>query len=370
MSESHFKIAGAGPAGLTAAIVLANAGARVTVYERRKGPGRRFHGDLQGLENWTTESDVVNEISALGIDAQLFDCHPIHSLLLSDGQKLNTNFDFPAKPLTYLVKRGDVEGSLDRGLVQQAKGLGVNILWGTPAPDTDTECTTKIDLWATGPSTSAKQPPAAIDKGIVFKTNAPDMAIGFLSDKAAYQGYAYLLVTQGYGCLATVLFHKFDRMEACWAETQRLAEQHLEGYQINDIKKVGGLGAFWVPPMFGGVTEGLRAGEAAGLQDLLWGFGIRKAIESGAMAAKALLGDPVTYPSLATDQFLPQLKSTVVLRWLYERLSRNSYAGLVQRTSNQPHVLTFLGKAHKFGRKHRWLYPLAHSMLRRRYDLK
>lgn len=370
MSAKSFAIAGAGPSGLTAAILLAKAGAEVSVYERRKGPGRRFHGDLQGLENWTTESDVIDEFKALGIDSQSFEHYPITSLLLTDGVKLNTTFDFSSKPLTYLVKRGDIEGSLDRGLTQQAKSLGVNILWGTSAPIATIDRTPKIDLWATGPATSAKRPPAAIDKGIVFKTDAPDMAIGILSDKAAYQGYAYLLVVQGYACLATVLFHKFERMEACWTETQRLAEPYLKGYQINDIKKVGGLGAFWVPPNFGNADLGLRAGEAAGLQDLLWGFGIRKAIESGALAAKALLSDSVTYSQHANDHFLPQLKSTVVLRWLYERLSRNSYAGLVGRTSKQPDVLTFLRKSHSFGRKHRWLYPLAHSMLRRRYHLK
>lgn len=51
-------IAGAGPSGLTAAINLAKAGFSVNVYEKEKDVGKRFHGDFQGIENWTTEDGV------------------------------------------------------------------------------------------------------------------------------------------------------------------------------------------------------------------------------------------------------------------------------------------------------------------------
>ena len=47
------KILGAGIAGLTAAIVLAKSGHLVEVFEKNKDCGMRFHGDLQGLENWS-----------------------------------------------------------------------------------------------------------------------------------------------------------------------------------------------------------------------------------------------------------------------------------------------------------------------------
>ncbi|HFD80676.1 MAG TPA: NAD(P)/FAD-dependent oxidoreductase, partial [Gammaproteobacteria bacterium] len=55
------KISGAGPAGLAAALAVLGAGGRARVYERRSEVGGRFHGDFQGLENWTLEQDVLEE---------------------------------------------------------------------------------------------------------------------------------------------------------------------------------------------------------------------------------------------------------------------------------------------------------------------
>ena len=47
MPIENIKIAGAGPAGLTAAINLAKAGYQVEVFEKNHDTGVRFHGDLQ-----------------------------------------------------------------------------------------------------------------------------------------------------------------------------------------------------------------------------------------------------------------------------------------------------------------------------------
>jgi flavin-dependent dehydrogenase len=65
---STVEVVGAGPAGLTAAITAARAGARVIVYERARQVGSRFHGDFQGLENWTTDGDVLAEVAGLGVE--------------------------------------------------------------------------------------------------------------------------------------------------------------------------------------------------------------------------------------------------------------------------------------------------------------
>ena len=60
-------ISGAGPAGLAAAITLAHAGRRVVVHEARNEVGARFGRDLQGLENWTSRHDVIEDLLQLGI---------------------------------------------------------------------------------------------------------------------------------------------------------------------------------------------------------------------------------------------------------------------------------------------------------------
>lgn len=58
-ADETVQIAGAGPAGLAAAITLAREGVSVQVHEARNEVGYRFQRDLQGLENWTTQQDVL-----------------------------------------------------------------------------------------------------------------------------------------------------------------------------------------------------------------------------------------------------------------------------------------------------------------------
>ena len=53
------SIAGAGPAGLTAATLLARAGRRVVVHERNATVGARFVGDLQVIEDASDPAETV-----------------------------------------------------------------------------------------------------------------------------------------------------------------------------------------------------------------------------------------------------------------------------------------------------------------------
>jgi len=64
----RLEVVGAGPAGLAAAITAARAELSVVVHESAPSVGSRFHGDFQGLENWTREVDVLEELTALGIE--------------------------------------------------------------------------------------------------------------------------------------------------------------------------------------------------------------------------------------------------------------------------------------------------------------
>ncbi len=57
--DNRTHIIGAGPAGLCAAIAIATAGREVVVHDRRPDVGRRFHGDFEGLENWTAREVVI-----------------------------------------------------------------------------------------------------------------------------------------------------------------------------------------------------------------------------------------------------------------------------------------------------------------------
>ena len=58
---SEIHISGA---GLAAALTIAKSGGKAIVHELKGAVGARFHGDFQGLENWTTSEDVLEELAA------------------------------------------------------------------------------------------------------------------------------------------------------------------------------------------------------------------------------------------------------------------------------------------------------------------
>ena len=113
----RIRILGAGLAGLTVAINLSKAGYKVEVFEKNKDVGQRFHGDLQGLENWSEKGDILEELEKMNIDIN-FDCDPFSRLALTNGSI--TREIIAQRPLFYLVKRGSLPGSLDQGLKIQA----------------------------------------------------------------------------------------------------------------------------------------------------------------------------------------------------------------------------------------------------------
>jgi len=119
------KIAGAGPADLAAALTLARAGVPVVVHERNETPGHRFHGDFQGLENWTTEVDVLEELSGLGIEPD-FPCTPIREAVLFDPDGREGRIS-GQRPLFYLVRRGGMQDCLDTALAEQAAAAGAEL---------------------------------------------------------------------------------------------------------------------------------------------------------------------------------------------------------------------------------------------------
>src|SRR6516165_4202974 len=77
-------VVGAGPAGLACAIALANAGRNVVVREWHQQAGARFHGDFQGLENWSDEQDVLDELRAAGIQTT-FEHHAVRAGIAFDA---------------------------------------------------------------------------------------------------------------------------------------------------------------------------------------------------------------------------------------------------------------------------------------------
>ncbi|HYB53546.1 MAG TPA: NAD(P)-binding protein, partial [Thermoanaerobaculia bacterium] len=192
-------IVGAGPAGLAAALTVAQAGGKAIIHEQRPDVGGRFHGDLQGVENWTTNADVLEELSAMGIRPDL-DTQPFYEGTFFDPS--GREYDYrSSEPLFYLVRRGPGLGTLDTALKHQAQAAGVEIRFRAPCARLP-----EGGIVAGGPRAAD-----AIAIGFTFETDRADGAFGVLSESLAPKGYAYLLICGGRGTVAACLFDDFHR---------------------------------------------------------------------------------------------------------------------------------------------------------------
>lgn len=355
MDTKKIQIAGAGPSGLTAAINLSLAGYQVDVFEKRLDAGKRFHGDLQGLENWSEETNVLQEIQSMNIEIN-FDAAPFLDLVITNGERSRTSHYPEDKPLCYLVKRGVGPGTLDQGLKAQAVEAGVNIRFGETIP------LEEADIIATGPISKEI---FAVDKGIIFQTKYQDTNIFLVNDEAAYKGYSYLLITKGYGCLCTVLFDKFERLDDCFEVTKKTFAESIP-FDVQDPVPVAGIGCFSTKNIF---QEGrsLYVGEAAGLQDLMWGFGIRTAVKSGYLAAQCIINGE-DYAAAAQALFEARQKATLTSRFLWEMARFKNYALVVQDGANATAQKAFdLSFFYNFGKLNRAIYPIALPFVKKRY---
>src|SRR5947209_14525314 len=129
MSQQPIRIAGAGPSGLAAAIVLARAGRKVEVHEAKRDVGMRFIGDLQVIEGASEAEGVPDFLDRTGIERNFYfraaswgtfyDHHRVARVIRS------------AEPYGYFIRRGAEEGTLDRGLLAQARAAGAKVIFNS-----------------------------------------------------------------------------------------------------------------------------------------------------------------------------------------------------------------------------------------------
>ncbi len=315
------EIVGAGPAGLVAAINLVQAGYRVTVYEEKLEVGHRFHGDFQSLENWSSSEDVIAILERFGIYNKIFRnymCQPFNKLTVFDAN-LNKRVIQSTRPFFYLVQRGNRPGCLDYGLMEQALKAGVEIVFNKRVDKLE-----KGGIVAIGPRAAD-----AIAKGIVFNTTMEDTAAAILDDRLAPKGYAYLLIHKGEGTLAACMFKDFKREREYFERTVEAFKKIFPSLDIMDPKEFGGYGnCFMGMPVF--ENDKYYVGEAAGLQDGLWGFGLRYAMTSGYLAARAII-ESKDYEGLLKVNLIPMQRASIVSRFLFARLGNEGYPYLINR---------------------------------------
>jgi flavin-dependent dehydrogenase len=171
----------------------------------------------------------------------------------------------------------------------------------------------------------------------------PDGVFAALSERLAPKGYAYLLVCRGWGTVASCLFDDYARAREYRERAKEFFERKA-GLRMRSPQAFGGTGNVRSDPV---TRRGntLFAGEAAGLQDALWGFGMRYALVSGHMAARAVVtSQPGAYESSLRHRFRGLLRAGVVNRYFYERLGDGGYARLLQRIARATDAREWLGR--------------------------
>lgn len=153
---------------------------------------------------------------------------------------------------------------------------------------------------------SAENKPVGVVKGIRFETNSDDIAVYLSNKKAANRGYFYLLITKGYGCMCSVNLYEWgSKANVYFKKTYEIITK-LFNVEIKNKKKVGGIGCFLLKPKL--VENGkIFTGEAAGLQDVFSGFGMRYAFTSGYLAALSIIKNK-NYKKLIKQRLSGRLK--------------------------------------------------------------
>ena len=238
------------------------------------------------------------------------------------------------EPFFYLVRRGGGPGSIEAGLRQQALDLGARIELGSSV-----DSLLEGGIVATGPKSAD-----AIAVGVLFETDAPDQAAAIIDDELAPGGYAYRLVHDGHGTLATCLFRDFHREQEC-LDRVRADFERLAPIRTEVVREFGGfVNFFYREPVQRG--DRLYVGEAAGLQDSLWGFGMRLAMLSGALAAKSILTG-AEYGALFEQSLRPQMRASLFNRYLFDRLGNSGYVSYLSRMQGSGRLREYLTRMYQ-----------------------
>jgi hypothetical protein len=211
-----------------------------------------------------------------------------------------------------VIERGTSSHTIDQGLKRQAIDAGAQIHYKSRVKPED------CHIIAAGPKETS-----AVAFGEIFETDYPDHVAFHLNDKLAPGAYAYLIVIDGIGLICTCLWRKQSKSERFLNETIAYYDEHYPELKRRPIKRVGGKGDFSLPEKY--THEGRHyVGEAGGMQDFMWGFGMRYAITSGVFAAKDILGE-LEYDKEVKRQILPTIKTSIANRWLMNRVGNRAF---------------------------------------------
>jgi flavin-dependent dehydrogenase len=297
-------ILGAGLSGLATALLLARQGLEVEVRDRSTRRSGRFWGGFQVLENGTRREDALAELSRHGLDLAC-EVTPLRSAVFFD-QDLRRYEVGSDEPYAYLIRRGEDQGTVDAWLRAAAAEAGVTVRRGVASNGWQPR------VVATGPARSD-----GVAQEVVFRTDHPDTIVVLFDPELTPTGYSYLFVHDGFGTMGAAQVRRVrelrDNARAAFDKLRRAVPMRMDmlgaprGNSMN----------FAIPRHL--CQDGTwYVGEAAGVQDFLFGLGNRLAIRCAALVADALGGVGWRQVDFESGVLQP-MRQSVLGRALYER---------------------------------------------------
>ena len=338
------RIAGAGPSGLSAAIVLARAGRRVEVHEAKSDVGKRFIGDLQIIEGASERESVPELLDRIGIERNFY-FRPADWATFYNHRG-TARLIRSSEPYGYFIRRGAEENTLDRGLLAQARALGVNVIFNSRLND--------AEIVATGPAS-----PDGLAREMTWRTVDPERIDVFFNHELSPGGYSYLFILDGiatFGCAIVADFKRIDE----YFDRSLAAAQRLHRFVIPAETRTGYSYMNFHLKDHASVGNSRYVGEAAGFQDYLFGLGIRYALTSGYLAARSILEER-DFDELWHAEFGGKQETSLVNRFLYEAGGNTGLSMFVRQASRARDFHRYLSGWHQ----HSWWKSLLVPVVRR-----
>ena len=327
--KTPIHIAGAGIAGMTAAINLSMRGKTVIIHEKNDRIGGARDGDFEGLENWIFAHTVPEFFSKCGIGFNALQATPIFDFNVH-LQGLDPLIVTSPEPFFYIVSRGTANTSIDNYMANICHANNVHFNFGKALARED------ADIYAAGTGRAA-----AFIQGAAIRTDQPDQVHLLLGKSFAPSGYAYLIINGGCGTIATAYKKDSGKADPLLASIDYFQDIGLD-FSIK--KTFASRGSFHMS-RFWQLSRTVMIGEAGGYQDYLFGFGMRMAMYSGLAAAHKLCGEYSFARSCQRELNLKR-KISYVNRILYEQLSPASVCHWVEQFHASKDPLNILRRAY------------------------
>lgn len=344
--SSLIRIAGAGPSGLAAAIALAKGGRAVEVHEAKSDVGKRFIGDLQIIESASESEPVPAFLDRIGIahnfyfraaDQATFYDHRHRARTIRSGM-----------PYGWFIRRGAEEGTLDRGLLAQARQHGATVIFNSRL------AAEASDIVATGPAT-----PDGLAREMTWRSDEPERIDVFFDHRLSPGGYAYLFILDGIATFGCAIVADFKRIDD-YFDRSLAAAQRLHRFAIPAETRTGYSYMNFHLKRHATASGARFVGEAAGFQDYLFGLGIRYALTSGWLAARSIL-ESRDFDELWTAELGRKQETSLVNRFLYEMGGNFGLSMFVRRAAGARDFRNYLHGWHE----RRWWKSLLSPVVRR-----